>query len=140
MQVVEKIGGNVAPVEQAPAQSAAEIAPAREERLFLLLSIFIGVISGLLVVSFRMAIDWLSVLLLGPSPAAHQPRLIIVPALAGNRSRSTHALRLPTGPRQRGQPDQGGALHLERLHLHPHRHWQVPPLLHRNRERSLTRP
>ena len=31
----------------------------REQRLFLLLSIFIGVISGLLVVSFRMAIAWL---------------------------------------------------------------------------------
>jgi CIC family chloride channel protein len=61
----------------------ARIAPAREERIFLLLSIFIGVISGLLVVSFRMAIDWLSVLLLGSSPNPHQPRLIIVPAAAG---------------------------------------------------------
>jgi CIC family chloride channel protein len=61
----------------------ARIAPAREERIFLLLSIFIGVISGLLVVSFRMAIDWLSVLLIGSSPNRHQPRLIIVPALAG---------------------------------------------------------
>ena len=48
-----------------------------------LLSIFIGVISGLLVVSFRMAIEWLSVLLLGSSPQPHQPRLIFVPALAG---------------------------------------------------------
>jgi CIC family chloride channel protein len=61
----------------------ARIAPGREERIFLLLSIFIGVISGLLVVSFRMAIDWLSVLLLGSSPNPHQPRLIVVPALAG---------------------------------------------------------
>ena len=140
MQVVEKIGGNVAPVEQAPAQSAAEIAPAREERLFLLLSIFIGVISGLLVVSFRMAIDWLSVLLLGPSPAAHQPRLIIVPALAGIAVALLTRFVFPQVRGSGGQPDQGGALHLERLHLHPHRHWQVPPLLHRNRERSLTRP
>jgi CIC family chloride channel protein len=61
----------------------SRIAPGREERLFLLLSIFIGIISGLLVVSFRMAIDWLSVLLLGSSPNPHQPRLIVVPALAG---------------------------------------------------------
>jgi CIC family chloride channel protein len=61
----------------------ARIAPAREERIFLLLSIFIGVISGLLVVSFRMAIEWLSVLLLGSSPNPHQPRLIVIPALAG---------------------------------------------------------
>ena len=57
--------------------------PAREERLFLLLSIFIGIISGLLVVSFRMAIEWLSVLLQGSAPAPHQIRLIIVPTLAG---------------------------------------------------------
>jgi CIC family chloride channel protein len=66
-----------------PAQRAALISPAREERLFLLLSIFIGIISGLLVVSFRMAIDWFQVLLLGSSPSPHQPRLFIVPAAAG---------------------------------------------------------
>jgi CIC family chloride channel protein len=60
-----------------------KIAPAREERLFLLLSIFIGIISGLLVVSFRMAIDWLRILLLGSSPNPGQHRLIIVPAIAG---------------------------------------------------------
>jgi len=58
-------------------------APAREERIFLLLSIFIGIISGLLVVSFRMAIEWLSVLLQGSAPAPHQPRLIIAPVCAG---------------------------------------------------------
>lgn len=66
--------------------STAEInrvAPGREERLFLLLSIFIGIISGLLVVSFRMAIEWLNVLLLGSAPGAGQVRLIVVPALAG---------------------------------------------------------
>jgi CIC family chloride channel protein len=61
----------------------ARIAPGREERVFLLLSIFIGVISGLLVVSFRMAIEWLSVLLLGSSPNPHQPRLLYIPAAAG---------------------------------------------------------
>src|SRR5271155_5665557 len=61
----------------------ARIAPAREERIFLVLSIFIGIISGLLVVSFRMAIEWLSVLLLGSSPNPHQLRLIFVPAAAG---------------------------------------------------------
>src|SRR5580693_9308753 len=59
------------------------IAPGREERVFLLLSIFIGVISGLLVVSFRMAIDWVNVLLLGSSPNPHQVRLVVVPAVAG---------------------------------------------------------
>jgi chloride channel protein, CIC family len=61
----------------------ARIAPGREERIFLVLSIFIGIISGLLVVSFRMAIEWLSVLLLGSSPNPHQPRLLFIPAAAG---------------------------------------------------------
>ncbi len=67
-----------------PGQVAlSKIAPAREERLFLLLSIFIGVISGLLVVSFRMAIEWLQVLLLGSSPHRGQVRLLVVPSVIG---------------------------------------------------------
>jgi chloride channel protein, CIC family len=71
----------------APDASAAELgsrlASLREEHLLLLLSIFIGVISGLLVVSFRMAIDWLAVLLRGSSPQPHQLRMILVPTIAG---------------------------------------------------------
>jgi CIC family chloride channel protein len=65
------------------ANTAARVGSAREERLLLLLSIFVGVISGLLVVSFRMAIAWVSVLLLGSSPQPHQARLLVVPAAAG---------------------------------------------------------
>jgi len=63
--------------------AVASVDSAREGRLFLLLSIFIGIISGLLVVAFRMAIEWLSVLLQGSAPAPHQVRLIIAPACAG---------------------------------------------------------
>jgi CIC family chloride channel protein len=70
-------------VRAAAEEMIARMAHAREEHIFLLLSIFTGVISGLLVVSFRMAIEWLSVLLLGSSPQPHQARLIVVPALAG---------------------------------------------------------
>ena len=55
----------------------------REERLFLLLAIFIGIISGSLVVSFRMAIEWLTVLLQGSAPGPHQLRLIVAPTVAG---------------------------------------------------------
>ena len=70
-----------------PAAGSAAMDPhaasVREERLLLLLSIFVGVISGLLVVSFRMAIEWLTVLLQGSVPGPHQPRLLIVPVLAG---------------------------------------------------------
>jgi CIC family chloride channel protein len=66
-----------------PATIDPLVASVREERLLLLLSIFIGIISGLLVVSFRMAIDWLRVLLQGSSPAPHQLRLLEVPTIAG---------------------------------------------------------
>jgi CIC family chloride channel protein len=62
---------------------AGDVLPVREERLFLLLSIFIGILSGLLVVSFRMAIEWLSILLLGVAPGPGQKRLFIIPALVG---------------------------------------------------------
>ncbi len=70
-------------VAGASRQMPASLPAAREERLFLLLSIFIGVISGLLVVSFRMAIEWLSVVLQGSAPGPHQLRLIVAPAAAG---------------------------------------------------------
>jgi CIC family chloride channel protein len=59
------------------------IAPTRDERLFLVLSIFIGVISGLLVVAFRIAIEWIQILSLGSAPHAGQLRLLFVPAIAG---------------------------------------------------------
>ncbi len=55
------------------------LAPNRDERLFLVLSIFIGVISGLLVVCFRVAINWIQVLTLGSSPHPGQLRLFFVP-------------------------------------------------------------
>jgi CIC family chloride channel protein len=83
MEKLSAITGTESKARAAAEDVIARIAPAREERIFLLLSIFIGVISGLLVVSFRMAIEWLGVLLLGSSPRPHQPRLIVVPALAG---------------------------------------------------------
>jgi CIC family chloride channel protein len=64
-------------------QEIEKIAPTRDERLFLVLSIFIGVISGLLVVSFRVAIEWIKILTLGSAPHAGQFRLLIAPAVAG---------------------------------------------------------
>lgn len=74
------------PASERSAQSAInmeKIAPTRDERLFLILSIFIGIISGLLVVSFRIAIEWVKILTLGSAPHAGQFRLLFVPALAG---------------------------------------------------------
>src|SRR6201994_3838481 len=60
-----------------------KIAPTRDERLFLVLSIFIGIISGLLVVSFRVAINWIQALTLGSAPQAGLLRLIFVPMIIG---------------------------------------------------------
>jgi CIC family chloride channel protein len=59
------------------------LAPNRDERLFLVLSIFIGVISGLMVVCFRVAINWIQVLTLGSSPHPGQFRLLFVPMGVG---------------------------------------------------------
>jgi CIC family chloride channel protein len=60
-----------------------KIAPTREERLFLVLSIFIGVISGLMVVCFRVCIEWIKIGGLGSAPHSGQYRLLYVPAIAG---------------------------------------------------------
>ena len=55
------------------------IAPTRGDRLFLVLSIFIGVLSGLLVVCFRISIEWSRVILLGSVPHPGQYRLLFAP-------------------------------------------------------------
>src|SRR5262245_56123446 len=55
----------------------------QEERFFLVLSVFIGIFSGLAVVCFRFAIDWCHVSLLGSEFMDTPAHLIIVPTLAG---------------------------------------------------------
>jgi chloride channel protein, CIC family len=54
-----------------------------EEVFFLILSVFIGIFSGLAVVCFRLSIDWIHLALLGPLPQTHSWRLFVVPSLAG---------------------------------------------------------
>ena len=54
-----------------------------EERFFLILSIFIGVFSGLAVVCFRVAIDWSRIALLGPLPHPRALRIIGAPTAVG---------------------------------------------------------
>src|SRR5215467_4457881 len=55
----------------------------REERFFLVLSVFIGVFSGLAVVSFRFAIDWSRLYLLGTGSVLTPARLLLAPTLTG---------------------------------------------------------
>ncbi len=54
-----------------------------EETFFLILSVFIGIFSGLAVVCFRIAIDWIHLALLGPLPQTHNWRLLAVPSIVG---------------------------------------------------------
>jgi CIC family chloride channel protein len=55
----------------------------REERLFLVLSVFIGIFSGLAVVCFRFAIDWCRIYLVGSGFTPSTARLLLAPSLAG---------------------------------------------------------
>ena len=55
----------------------------REERFFLVLSVFIGIFSGLAVVCFRFAIDWCRIYLLGSGSTLSPARLLLAPSLAG---------------------------------------------------------
>ena len=53
----------------------------REERLFLAVSIFIGIVSGLAVVCFRIAIEWTRLQLLGSGLIPSKTRMLLAPLL-----------------------------------------------------------
>ena len=55
----------------------------QEERFFLILSVFIGIFSGLAVVCFRFAIDWSRISLLGSETTASRLHLLLTPTIAG---------------------------------------------------------
>ena len=55
----------------------------REDRYFLILSVFIGIYSGLAVVCFRFAIDWCRLYLLGTGAVLSPTRLLLAPTLTG---------------------------------------------------------
>ena len=55
----------------------------REDRFFLVLSVFIGIFSGLAVVCFRFTIDLCRIYLLGSGAQPSTLRLILAPTLAG---------------------------------------------------------
>jgi chloride channel protein, CIC family len=55
----------------------------REDSFFLILSVFIGIFSGLAVVCFRYAIDWSHLYLLGSGAVLSTSRLLLAPTIAG---------------------------------------------------------
>ena len=73
-----------APPSRRPGSSSRSLLRSifREERFFLVLSVFIGIFSGLAVVSFRIAIDSSRIYLLGSGPPSSL-RLILAPSLTG---------------------------------------------------------
>jgi chloride channel protein, CIC family len=54
-----------------------------EDNLFLVLSVLIGIFSGLSVVCFRVAIEWTRVTLLGSTLSPRVPRVFLAPAIGG---------------------------------------------------------
>jgi len=70
------------PVAAPPKRALLQIV-FREERFFLILSVFIGIFSGLAVVCFRFAIDWCRIMLLGSGDQLSTMRLLLAPTLAG---------------------------------------------------------
>jgi len=55
----------------------------REDRFFLVLSVFIGIFAGLSVVCFRFAIAWCRIYLLGSGATLAPLRMVLAPSLAG---------------------------------------------------------
>ena len=70
-----------------------------EDRLFLMLSVLIGIFSGLAVVCFRVAIEFTRFVLLGSSLAPSVARVLLAPTLAGL---AIGLLALRVFPRSRG--------------------------------------
>ncbi|MGH9687442.1 MAG: chloride channel protein [Candidatus Acidiferrales bacterium] len=55
----------------------------REDQLFLVLAVIIGIFSGLAVVCFRVAIDWVQFMMLGSSLYPGFPRVVLAPVIGG---------------------------------------------------------
>ena len=72
-----------APVSNGRSPKALLQSVFREERFFLVLSVFIGVFSGLAVVCFRFAIGWCRLYLLGSGAVLSPSRILLAPTLAG---------------------------------------------------------
>ena len=77
----EKVEREASPLERSPGTWLGSFF--REDRFFLVLSVFIGIFSGLAVVCFRFTIDWCRIYLLGTGAQPSVWRLILAPTLAG---------------------------------------------------------
>ena len=75
------------PGDEELAAHPAQVGPRRggfsEGQLFLLLAVFIGLLSGLAVVCFRVVIEWSRIQLLGSGLVPSHTRALLAPTLAG---------------------------------------------------------
>jgi len=74
---------SLSPQPTEPLQDHGPTETLREERFFLILSVFLGVFAGLAVVTLRIVIDWSKLIFLGPDPANSPLRLVIAPTIVG---------------------------------------------------------
>ena len=81
--LMQTAGTDSAPVSSERRSGAFLRSVFREDRFFLVLSVFIGIFSGLAVVCFRFAIGWCRLYLLGSGVALSPTRLLLAPTLAG---------------------------------------------------------
>src|SRR5262249_17979982 len=79
----QEVRAGSSPGEPTPGELEVRETAFFEERFFLILSIFIGLFSGLAVVCFRIAIEWTRIVILGSGLNVSGPRLILAPTLAG---------------------------------------------------------
>ena len=62
---------------------SSRILSLREDQLFMFLAVLIGIFSGLAVVCFRIAIEWVHLVTLGSSMSPPVPRVLVVPVVGG---------------------------------------------------------
>ncbi len=77
------INGEIGLTAETLARSSSHLRSAGEDRLFLLLAILTGLLSGSAVVLFQVGINWARIALLGPALAPAWPRVVLAPALTG---------------------------------------------------------
>jgi len=143
---------NPAPLVGPSAPSSTPVAPVKtsrrlfstlegvlhEEVFFLILSVFIGIFSGLAVVCFRLTIDWMHLALLGPLPQTIAGACSRFHPCRPGGGRTRNAC-LPGHSRQRSESNQIRALHLQRIHPVSHRRRKIHLRRHRHRFRSIAR-
>ena len=112
----------------------------REEQIFLVIAVVIGVYSGLSVACFRIAIEWVRLHTLGSALIPAFPRVVLVPAAVGLVVAVIVVRFFPAVRGSGVNQTKAALLHLRRLHLVPCCRRQVSDVGARDRRRPVARP